>query len=264
MKLAVIIPAAGTSSRYAQAGGLRHKLDEDLGDRPVLHRAVELFTKRDEVHTIVVAGPHEDADFDEFTTRHGAKLGFYGVKLCQGGADHRWETVRNALAFINDDATHVAIHDAARPCTPIDLIDRVVEAAQSNDAVIPAVDVADTLKRTEDAPDAGDADPLDAILGGGGKANSSIRRVTETVPRDRLVAVQTPQIFSRDLLVRAYAQDDLDSTDDASLISKLGEPVHVVAGDARNIKLTVPSDLELARAILRVGPPKERAAHKRF
>lgn len=264
MKLAVIIPAAGTSSRYEQAGGVRHKLDEDLGDRPVLHRAIEIFTKRDEVASIVVAGPSDDAAFDEFTTRHGAKLGFYGVRMCQGGAQHRWETVRNALELVENDCTHVAIHDAARPCTPIELIDRVIEAAQTNAAVIPAVDVADTLKRTEDAPDAGDADPLDAILGGGGKANSSIRRVTEDVPREGLVAVQTPQVFERELLLRAYAQDNLNSTDDAGLITKLGEPVHVVAGDARNIKITVPADFELARAIMKVGLPKERAAHKRF
>lgn len=264
MKLAVIIPAAGTSSRYAQAGGMRHKLDEDLGDRPVLHRAVELFTTRDDVASIIVAGPHDDAEFDDFVARHGAKLGFYGARICQGGAAHRWETVRNAIALVEPDSTHVAIHDAARPCTPIELIDRVVEAARTNSAVIPAVDVADTLKRTEDAPDAGDADPLDAILGGAGKANSSIRRVTEDIPRAGLVAVQTPQIFARELLVRAYAQPDLDSTDDAGLISKLGETVHVVAGDARNIKITLPADLELARAIMKLGPPRERAAHKRF
>ncbi|MEO1534548.1 MAG: 2-C-methyl-D-erythritol 4-phosphate cytidylyltransferase, partial [Planctomycetota bacterium] len=74
----------------------------------------------------------------------------------------------------------------------------------------------------------------------------------------------TPQVFSKELLQRAYAQDNLDSTDDAGLITKLGEPVHVVAGDARNIKITVPADLELARAIMKVGPTKERAAHKRF
>ncbi|MEO1716952.1 MAG: 2-C-methyl-D-erythritol 4-phosphate cytidylyltransferase, partial [Planctomycetota bacterium] len=65
MKLAVIIPAAGTSSRYEEAGGVRHKLDDDLGDRPVLHRAIELFTKRDEVASIVVAGPSDDTAFDE-------------------------------------------------------------------------------------------------------------------------------------------------------------------------------------------------------
>ncbi|MEO1583320.1 MAG: 2-C-methyl-D-erythritol 4-phosphate cytidylyltransferase [Planctomycetota bacterium] len=264
MRLAVIIPAAGVSARYAAAGGLRHKLDEDLGDRPVLHRTVELFTKRDEVTSIIVAGPSDDAAYDEFVTRHGAKLGFYGVRLCQGGADHRWQTVGNALALVEGDATYIGVHDAARPCTPVELIDRVIEAARSNDAVLPGVDVADTLKRTEDAPDAGDADPLHAILGGSGKANTSIRRVTETVPRDGLVAVQTPQVFAADLLRRAYTQDDLTSTDDAGLVSKLGEPVHVVAGDARNIKITVPADLELARAIMKVGPPKERASHKRF
>lgn len=264
MRLAVIIPAAGASTRYRQAGGVRHKLDEDLGDRPVLHRVVELFTQRDEVHTIILAGPHDQADFDEFCTRHGAKLGFYGVRLCRGGAAHRWESVRNAIELVDDTSTHIAVHDAARPCTPSELIDRVLEAARRFDAVVPAVPIADTVRRVAEEPEPADADPLDAILGGGGRTNARVQRASETVPRDGLVAVQTPQIFKRSLLLRAYAQSDLASTDDAGLVERLGEPVRVVAGDPRNIKITVPSDLELARAIAKVAPPRERPPHLRF
>lgn len=264
MRIAVVIPAAGASSRYAAMGGVRHKLDEDLGDRPVLHRTVELFTAREEVIAIVVAGPHDDAALDAFRERHGPKLGFYGATICRGGAEHRWQSVAAGLAHVAADATHVAIHDAARPCTPPDLIDRVVEAGRSHPAVIPGVPIADTIKRTELAPEADAADPLDAILGGQCPANSDVSRVTETIDRAGLVAAQTPQCFERELLLRAYRQDSLESTDDAQLVARLGEPVLVVRGDPRNLKLTTPADLELARAILRVGPPRERPSHLKF
>ena len=262
MKLAVIICAAGASSRYAAAGGLRDKLDEDLGGRPVLQRTVELFTKRDEVASIVVAGPYEG--FEEFRARHGDKLAILGVKICQGGKAHRYESVAAALEHIPSDATHVAVHDAARPATPHELLDRVFDAAPDHPAVIPALDVPDTIKRVRAAADPGDEDQIDAILGGAGKANRKLREVVETVPRERLVLVQTPQVFEVGLLRRAYAQADLSSTDDASLVERLGESVTVVEGDPRNVKITLPRDLPLIRAILGTKPPTERAVHKRF
>lgn len=264
MNLCVIICAAGASSRYAAAGGLRDKLDEDLGGRPVLQRTVEMFNKRDDVNSIIVAGPHEG--FEEFRVRHGDKLAILGVRICKGGASHRYETVAAALEHVPDEATHVAVHDAARPATPPELIDRVIEAARTSDAVIPAIDVPDTIKRVESPDDLEDAgeDPIDAILGGSGKVNESLRRVVDTVPRSGLVLVQTPQVFEIGLLRRAYAQDDLDSTDDASLIERLGERVTVVEGDPRNVKITLPRDLPLVRAILGTRAPQERAAHKRF
>lgn len=261
MRLAVIIPAAGASSRYAAAGGVRSKLDEDLGGRPVLHRTVELFTNHDAVSDVIVAGPAKG--YDEFILRHGDKLGLLGVKVCRGGETHRWETVRNALALVSDDATHIAVHDAARPCTSVDLIGRVLAAAEKHAAVIPAYDVPDTIKRVSAAAAADkDIDPLDAILGGGSKAK--VRTVEETVSRERLVLVQTPQVFRAELLRRAYAQADLTSTDDAGLVERLGEPVVVVEGDPRNIKITRPSDLELARRILGLKGLESRPTHKRF
>lgn len=263
MKLAVIIPAAGASSRYASAGGVRPKLDEDFGGRPVLHRTVELFTNRDETAAVIVAGPVDS--WDEFITRHGDKLGLLGVKVCKGGASHRWESVKNALALVPDHCTHIAVHDAARPCTPPEVIDRVLRASEQHGAVVPGIEVPDTVKRVSpEAVEEKGVDPLDAILGGAGKANRRVRRVEQTVPRDRLVLIQTPQVFERSLLERAYTQADLSGTDDASLVEKLGEPVVVVEGDPRNIKITRPVDLMTARLIMQLRPPAEREAHKRF
>ncbi|MFM9958112.1 MAG: 2-C-methyl-D-erythritol 4-phosphate cytidylyltransferase [Phycisphaerales bacterium] len=263
MRLAVILPAAGASSRYRASGGLRSKIDEDLGGRPVLQRTVEIFIQRDETACVIVAGPADE--WDDFLSRHGDKLGLLGVKLCKGGETRRYETVRNALALVPADCTHVAVHDAARPCTPPELIDRILLAAEKHAAVIPALDVPDTVKRV--APSAvvqKDIDPLDAILSGGSSAARNVRAVEATISRERLVLVQTPQVFSRELLLRAYAQPDLTSTDDASLIEKLGEPVMVVEGDPRNIKVTRPVDLQTARLILQFRPPAERETHKRF
>ena len=122
----------------------------------------------------------------------------------------------------------------------------------------------DTIKKTETADDAGTEDPLDAILGESGKINTTYARVTSTVDRSGLVLVQTPQVFSRALLQRAYAQDNLASTDDAGLIERLGEPVIVVEGEARNIKITHAEDLEIALALFGPGDAQRRDTHKRF
>ena len=131
MKLAVIIPAAGFSSRFSEGQEFgRSKLDEEIGDRPVLQRTVEMFTKRDEVYSIIVAGPHDEEAFAEFKVRHADKLSILGVTLCRGGKTHRYETVAEALKLVPDDCTHIAVHDAARPCTPVELLDRVFDAAQ--------------------------------------------------------------------------------------------------------------------------------------
>src|SRR5262245_21114965 len=182
MKLAVIIPAAGFSKRYSEGQEFpRSKLDEDLGGRPVLQRTIELFSNIDAVSFIVVAGPHEPAAFADFRSRHGDKLGLLGVHVCAGGKTHRHETVKAALEKVPADCTHIAVHDAARPCTPPELLDRVIEAAAKYKAVIPAVDVPDTLKRVaERERDDRDVDPLDAILGDAGKRNTRIREVEAT------------------------------------------------------------------------------------
>jgi 2-C-methyl-D-erythritol 4-phosphate cytidylyltransferase len=248
MRVSVIIPAAGSSRRYGT-----DKLGQDLGGRAVLLRTVELFTRRDEVKSIIVAGPPDE--LDDFRMRYGAQLGFHGVQIVAGGKTERWETVRNALAVVPADATHVAVHDAARPGASVELLGRVFEAAKLHPAVIPGLPVADTLKRvSEQAIRAEEEDAIaDMILGESAEAATSKGRFVESaIDRARVVAVQTPQVFRADLLRRAYAQPDLGGdTDDAMLVERLGAEVIVVDGDPRNIKVTTPADLALLRALMR-------------
>ncbi len=263
MNVAVIIAAAGKSERF----GPSQKLDQDVGGRPLVLRTVELFTKIDEVRSIIVAaGPDE---FDEFKSKYGPSLGFHGASVVAGGREARWETVRNALAAVPTDCTHIAVHDAARPAASPAMLSRLFEAAQTLAAVVPAVRITATVKRVDDrAVDVaaeGDDALAASILGDAGRPSIEARPIRETVDRDGLVEVQTPQIFEAGLLRRAYAQDSLDgATDDASLVERLGETVHAVEGDVRNIKVTTPEDLKLVRAILGVKAPAERPAHKRF
>ncbi len=268
MNVCVIIPAAGASKRFGESD----KLAQDLGGRAMLLRTVEIFAKRDEVRSIVVAGPPEPAEaFAAFKDKYGPTLGFHGASVVKGGVIDRWETVRNALASVPEDATHIAVHDGARPGVSKQLLDRIFEAADSLPAVIPAVAISATVKRVGDevqkvVAEEDDDGMADLILGDAGKVNVEARQVLETVDRSGLVEVQTPQVFDADLLRRAYAEGvDLSGvTDDASAVERLGERVHVVEGDTRNFKVTSPEDLSLMRAVLKVKPPAERPVHKRF
>jgi 2-C-methyl-D-erythritol 4-phosphate cytidylyltransferase len=159
------------------------------------------------------------------------------------------------------------------------LIDRIFDTATRYAAVIPGVEVPDTLKRTSevDRP-AEDRDPLAAILGDdapGSHKNRKLRIVESTLDRSRVFAIQTPQVFEAALLRKAYEQEDLTSTDDAALVERLlaahpekkggtSSAVVVIDGDIRNIKITRPADVRMARSILGVGASQERPAHKRF
>jgi 2-C-methyl-D-erythritol 4-phosphate cytidylyltransferase len=273
MKVALIVPAAGSGSRYSESGGLRSKLDEDLGGRPVLQRTLEAFVNHPEIgpliKAIIVPGPHDPESLAEFKQRHGDRLGIMGAHLCQGGSKERYESVQAALKMLASlpiaaEITHIAVHDAARPCVSAELISRVFDRAARATAVIPAVDVSDTLKKVRDEEvDQDDDDPVSRILGGPVKP-ATRRVVVSAVDRSNLVQVQTPQVFHMSIFQRAYAQKDLSSTDDAGLVERLGETVQVVAGDVRNVKITRSQDLSLARAILGVSGPAERPVHKRF
>jgi len=271
MKIAVIIPAAGMSTRFNGSGqdadllGMgRSKLDEDLGGKTVLQRTIELFHTHEHVCQVIVAGPHDHEAMSSFKLHHADRINLLGAELVAGGKDHRWQSVQAALGSVSDDATHIAIHDAARPATPPDLVDRIFDAAARFNAVIPVVPVSDTLKRVSSDPidDKSDADPLAAILGAGDAI--PMHEVVGGIDRQDAVLVQTPQVFAKDLIERAYQQDDLSSTDDAGLIERLGERVVTIAGDERNIKLTRVGDLPVLRAIMNVHGNKQRASHKRF
>jgi 2-C-methyl-D-erythritol 4-phosphate cytidylyltransferase len=139
------------------------------------------------------------------------------------------------------------------------MIDRVFAAAKLHPAVIPAVPCHATIKRVDPAPlpdPSAAPDPLDAILGSAGKKTLEAYRVTDTVPRQNLWLVQTPQTFRRALLEKAYARIETGDvptaaiTDDAQLVEAMGEPVVIVPGDAMNVKITVPEDVKFAEAVV--------------
>lgn len=283
MNLAVIIAAAGFSGRYAAAQRAeegvdlaRSKLEEDLGGRSVLLRSVELFTQgqhalAEATSLVVVAGPNDPEAFERFKARFGDALSLYGCVVVRGGVRHRYETVLAGLRAIPPAGghTHIAVHDAARPCTPTEVMERLASEASRHVAVVPAVEVADTLKRVEEVEEQAEVDAVSAILGGESGATRRARLVRETVDRSGLVAVQTPQVFEAGLLRRAYAQADLSSTDDSQLVERVlsaegGGRVRVVEGDVRNVKITRPHDLRLARAILGIGAGDGKSTSRRF
>lgn len=270
MQIAVIIAAAGVSRRYQESAkalgqeGMRSKLDEDLGGRPVLQRSVELFVHHPLVQQTIVAGPAMAEDFAAFKMRHSDKLTMLGATLIQGGLEHRYQTIKLAMAHLAAGITHIAVHDAARPACPAELIERLFDLAAHHRAVVPALPVADTLKKAGPTIKHQASDPLAAILGESSGAGKTLWPVEGTVDRSSLFAVQTPQVFERKLLEKAYAQSDLTSTDDAQLIERLGEAVMLTPGDVRNLKLTTRSDLDLIRAILQIRPNEGRSNVLRF
>lgn len=269
MKLSVIIPAAGTGTRFgATSDGqpVSSKIEARLADRPIFMHAIECFQHRDDVGQIILA-VHPEI-LERFRLSHGDQLGFLGVLLVAGGVVDRWETVNKALDHVNADATHVAVHDAARPLAGEAMINRIVAAAEAHGAAIPVMPVNATLKRVgpEMQPDAGaDADPLDAILGAAGRPDVAVRPVLETLDRCDVVEVQTPQIFRVELLRRAHAQlkgkraEEVAATDDAALVEMLGETVMTVPGELKNLKITRTDDLKLAEIIAALDA-KARAA----
>lgn len=263
MRVSVIIPAAGSSTRYAATPDApRSKLDEDLGGKTVLQRSIELFSNRSDIAQILVVAPSDDDRLSDFRLRHADRLALLGCTLVVGGRE-RSESVKNASEMIDPSCTHVAVHDAARPATSEAIINRVFDAATRHDAVIPVLPVRDTLKRVRSEPvDDETHDPLDAILGA--QERPKMFEVESGISREHLVAVHTPQVFERSLFGRMYAQDDLSSTDDASLAERLGARVVTVESEPTNIKLTTHDELAILRAVMRLDGPKARKAHKRF
>ena len=232
-RFAVIIPAAGRSSRF---GGIEKKPFVSLDGRPVWLRAAEPFWSRDDVSRVYLVIAPDDRD--DFRHRFGHTIAFNNTELVDGGAA-RFESVANALARVPAGVDFVAVHDAVRPLLTGALIDAVLRAAVQHGAAMPAVPVADTLKQVDPATN----------------------RITGTVPRAGVWQAQTPQVFRRDWLVEAYAKRaSLASpiTDDAQLIEAIGHSVVVVPGSPTNFKITTKDDLELADAVLKARAAKMR------
>ena len=186
-----------------------------MAGRPLLAHVLERVGAVASVGSVVVVCPEARHDA---VRRLARELGLGGVRCVPGGRRRR-DSVAAGLGAVGD-AEIVAVHDAARPLVSPQLIEAVIAAARQHGAATAAIPCVDTIKRVE-----------------GGM-------VVETLPREALVAVQTPQAFSTALLRRAHAlRPSEDASDDCLLVEWLGEPVAVVPGEVGNRKITHPEDL---------------------
>lgn len=218
--------AAGAGERF---GAGAPKQSAMLLGRPMIAWSADILAASPRVGALVLVAP-----VGQECSLHGLFTGEAARKMhaVVPGGPTRQDSVYNGLELVPAGVTHVLIHDAARPCLSPALRDRVLDALQARDAVVPAVPVTDTLIRDVDAS-------VDAIL-----------------DRVHIAGVQTPQAFRLDLVRRAHreARDrGYRSSDDGSLVLALGEPVATVAGERTNLKVTYPDDMVIAEAILKNG-----------
>jgi 2-C-methyl-D-erythritol 4-phosphate cytidylyltransferase len=229
MSVIAIIPAAGVGIRM---GGETPKQFLSLEGVPVFVHTLRKFTASDVIDEIYVALRDEDMDraTRDIDREHFSKP----VRLVLGGVT-RQETVARALAELPAPAEIVVVHDAVRPFIELEMIQRVTEAARKEGAAILGIPSVDTIKQVER------------------------QTILSTIPRERIVLAQTPQAFRCSILKEAFARaeaDGFNGTDEASLVERMGQTVVVLMGSDRNIKITKPSDLPLAR--LYIAQERER------
>jgi 2-C-methyl-D-erythritol 4-phosphate cytidylyltransferase len=229
MEFAVILPAAGSGSRF---GGAHNKLVEPLCGVPVIAHTLAAFLKRPDVALVIIAA-NDDSDVAlEKDPQWLRLLSDRRVRRTPGGAT-RAHSVRNAMNHVPETMMWVAVHDAARPLVSDAVIDRTLEMARLHGAAVPATAVTLTIKQA--------VGPLPA-------------RVVRTVPRHELWGMQTPQIMRAAALRRAFDTCPIpleQVTDDVQLIELAGGEVYLSEGDERNLKITTPMDLKIAELILR-------------
>src|SRR5713226_2456375 len=229
-RIAAILPAAGLGTRM---GAETPKQFLELDGEPIFIHTLRRIASCPLVTDIVVATRADVvATLEE---RIGAEKFTQSVRVVRGG-DTRQESVAQALREVSNDTEIVLVHDAVRPFVTREQIARVIEEARRCQAAILGIPAMDTVKEVKRA-----SLPEDVAL------------ITATVPRERVVLAQTPQAFATKLLKEAFAraeQDGLTASDEAGLVERLGHDVHVVLGSERNIKITRPSDMELARFYL--------------
>jgi 2-C-methyl-D-erythritol 4-phosphate cytidylyltransferase len=221
--MSVIIAAAGAGRRMGGAS----KPFMRLGRGTVLSFSLRTFASLRETREIIVVVNPRDIEAARGSLATVRKR--YKISNIVEGGPLRQDSVARGLECVSPDANIIAVHDAARPFAAPALVRRVMAAAMRSGAAIPAAPVKDTLKRT-----------------------AGNNRVMETVARENLWHVQTPQIFNAGLLRRAYRKHAHrgEFTDDASLVERMGRAVIVVESDHSNLKITTPQDLALARLLV--------------
>jgi 2-C-methyl-D-erythritol 4-phosphate cytidylyltransferase len=228
MDVHVLVPAAGSGTRL---GGDTRKQYLELGDRPVLVQTLARLASQPQVTAIHLIVPEDDVDYCRSELVDHYRLGKIGAVL--PGGDERQDSVRNGLdACGAADQDVILIHDGVRPFFPREQIGPLTQLAAVEGAALLAVPAQDTIKEVFDG------------------------RVRATLDRSLLWQVQTPQAFRCDRIREAHRrahESDYAGTDDASLIEWCGWPVAVLPGHPHNLKITTPSDLALARALIEMG-----------
>lgn len=240
MKTAVILPAAGLGTRMqrgvipaGEAQGTSRKQFMLLNGEPILIHTVRKFVACPLVTDIVIAVREEEIPQVEKMVA-GEGRGLLGSLRVVEGGNTRQESVEKAFAALEPDTAIVAVHDAVRPFVELETIRKVITEAAATGAAIVAVPPVDTVKQVSGAQ------------AGGAK-------VRATISRDRLVLAQTPQVFRYDVLRRAIEAAQADGfvgTDESSLVERLDQvEISVVLGSERNIKITRPGDMDIARLL---------------
>jgi len=221
--LSAIIVAGGSSQRMGF-----DKLFAPLCGEPVIAHSIAAFEEAPSVHEIILVGRTETlSELQALVSRRNFKK----VNAIVPGGRRRQDSVERGLGRLDSITDFVAVHDAARPLVRPKLIEEIYAAARTHNGAASGVAVIDTLKRVND----------DQLVVGG-------------VDRGRLFAVETPQIFRRDLLQKAYlaiAESALEVTDEISAMERIGATVMLVPNEEKNFKITFPSDVPLAEFILR-------------
>src|SRR6202040_684632 len=229
-RIAAILPAAGLGTRM---GAETPKQFLELDGVPIVILSLRQIASCELVTDIIVATRGDEVARLEERIR--AEKFKQTVRVVRGG-DSRQDSVAQALREVPADTEIILVHDAVRPFVTVDQITRVIEEARKCEAAILGIPAMDTVKEVKRA-----SLPEDVAL------------IIGTIPRERVVLAQTPQAFSTKLIKEAFARahaDGVNASDEAGLVERIGHDVHVVLGSERNIKITRPADMELARFYL--------------
>src|SRR6202790_3790554 len=229
-RIAAILPAAGLGTRM---GAETPKQFLELDGVPIVILSLRSIASCELVTDIIVATRADEVERLEKRIRE--EKFEQSVRVVRGG-DSRQDSVAQALQLVPNDTEIVLVHDAVRPFVTRDQIARVIEEARKCRAAILGIPAMDTVKEVKR-----------------GRLPEDVALITATIPRERLVLAQTPQVFEVSLLKEAFAravEDGATASDEAGLVERLGHDVHVVHGSERNIKITKPSDMDLARFYL--------------
>jgi len=228
-KVAAVVPAAGAGLRM---GGESAKQFLDLNGTPLLAITLRPFETCQAIQAVILVVPPDAIEYcrNEIVKKFKLKK----IKDVLPGGKRRQDSVRLGLEAVEEEYNLVLIHDGARPLIDETLINRIIQTAKENRAVITGMPAKETVKEV-----------------------NHLTEVTKTYRREKIWLIQTPQVFRRSDIIeghrRAYEENWEEVTDDSLLLERLGIPVKVIQGSEKNIKVTTPYDFKLAQILLGRG-----------